>query len=77
MPNLSILPDNTDYHENNSKLLKQTGYYFMVYTTKPAQDSFNTVLSLFRSFHTYSGFGLCETNGRMFLKNIIQPWMKA
>jgi len=49
----------------------------MVYTTKPAQDSFNTVLSLFRSFHTYSGFGLCETNGRMFLKNIIQPWMKA
>lgn len=34
MPNLVILADNTDY---NSKVLYEAEYYFMIYTTKPAQ----------------------------------------
>lgn len=42
----------------------------MIYTTKQAQDSSNTVLSLFRSFLTCTGFCLCKMNGSMFPKKI-------
>lgn len=66
-----------DYHENNSKVLYEAEYYFMIYTTKPAQDSINTTLSLLRSFLTCLSFGLCKMNGRMFSKKLIQPWIKA
>lgn len=48
MPNLFILADNADYHEINSKVLYETENYFIIYTTKPAQDSINTTLSLLR-----------------------------
>lgn len=48
MPHLFILADNTDYHENNSKVLYEAEYYFIIYTTKTAQDSINTTLSLLR-----------------------------
>lgn len=50
--------------------MHQTGYYFMIYTIKPARDSMNTILSLFRSFLTCSGFGPCKMNGSMFSKKI-------
>lgn len=66
MPNLSILPDNIDYHENNSKVLHQTGYYFIIYISTPAQDSTNNTLAVFRLFLTCSAFGLCKIGGTMF-----------
>lgn len=71
------MADNADYHENNSKVLYKTEYYFIIYTIKPAQDSINTTLSLLRSFLTCSRFGLCKINESMFSKKLIQPWMKA
>lgn len=48
MPNLFILADNAYYHENNSKVLYEAEHYLMIYTTKTAQDSVNTTLSLLR-----------------------------
>lgn len=40
----------------------------MICTNKSAQDSINTTLSLFTSFLTCSGFGLCKINGNAFSK---------
>lgn len=40
----------------------------MICTNKSAQDSINTTLSLFTSFLTCSGFGLCKINGNVFSK---------